>query len=102
MNETFKSYLLIYVRSCFGDCYETGVKLLLDSGLLNETAAQCAVICRYVDDWCSVYDRQRQEAFAATAETFGIAVYTVRHYYYGLNKRYNIFNKNKACQSIGQ
>lgn len=94
MNEAFKCYLLAYVRSVFGDRYEAGVGLLLDSGLLNETAAQCAVICCYVDIWCMTHSGKRQEAFAEAAETFGIAVYTVRHYYYDLKKRYDIFNKN--------
>jgi hypothetical protein len=94
MNEAFKCYLLAYVRSVFGDRYEAGVELMLDSGLLNETAAQCAVICCYVDNWCRTHSGPRQEAFAAAAETFNVAVYTVRHYYYDLKKRYDIFNKN--------
>lgn len=87
MTGIFGYYLRVYVTANFGEKYDNGVKLMLDSGLLNETAAQCAVICRYVDTWCMTHSGKRQEAF-------GIAVYTVRHYYYDLKKRYDIFNKN--------
>ena len=70
MTGIFGYYLRVYVTANFGEKYDNGVKLMLDSGLLNETA------------------------FAAAAETFNVAVYTVRHYYYDLKKRYGIFNKN--------
>lgn len=94
MTGIFGYYLRVYVTANFGEKYDNGVKLMLDSGLLNETAAQCAVICCYVDNWCRTHSGPRQEAFAAAAETFNVAVYTVRHYYYDLKKRYDIFNKN--------
>lgn len=94
MTGIFGYYLRVYVTANFGEKYDNGVKLMLDSGLLNETAAQCAVICCYVDNWCRTHSGARQEAFAAAAETFNVAVYTVRHYYYDLKKRYDIFNKN--------
>lgn len=86
MTEMFGYYLRLYVTANFGEKYDDGVKLMLDAGLLNETAAQCAVICCYVDIWCMTHSGKRQEAFAEAAETFGIAVYTVRHYYYDLKK----------------
>ena len=94
MTGIFGYYLRLYVTANFGEKYDDGVKLMLDAGLLNETAAQCAVICCYVDNWCRTHSGPRQEAFAAAAETFNVAVYTVRHYYYDLKKRYDIFNKN--------
>lgn len=84
MTGIFGYYLRVYVTANFGEKYDNGVKLMLDSPERDGGA-----VCRDM-----LLRRQLvQDAFgaaaggaAAAAETFNVAVYTVRHYYYDLKK----------------
>ena len=76
MTGIFGYYLRVYVTANFGEKYDNGVKLMLDSGLLNETAAQCAVICCYVDNWCRRRSRRRPKHSMLPYTRYGITITT--------------------------
>ena len=76
MTGIFGYYLRVYVTANFGEKYDNGEKLMLDSGLLNETAAQCAVICCYVDNWCRTHSGPKRSALPYTR--YGTTITTLK------------------------